>query len=113
MKRCFKFVTWNKGDSHFRSDSEKFLPIKTEILNQDGDIMVLYEAEFNPADKEDIQGEFPIYDVHFKLIPGAIKARVMMLVKKDTINITRLNNIEEPASASGWFKFKHRICHLS
>ena len=30
----------------------------------------------------------------------------MMMVKKDTINITRLNKIEDPASACMWFKIK-------
>ena len=29
-----------------------------------------------------------------------------MMVKKDTINITRLTKIEEPASACMWFKIK-------
>ena len=73
-------------------------------MNKDGDIVVLSEAEFNPKDKDNILGEFPNYDIHFKLIPRAIKARVMMMVKKDTVNITRLYNIEEPASSCMWFK---------
>ena len=106
QKRHFKFVTWNKGNSHLNSESEIFLSIQTEILNQNGDIVVLSEAEFNPKDKDHIKGEFPNYDHHYKLIPGATKARIMMMVKKDTINITRINKIEEPASACMWFKIK-------
>ena len=43
-KRHFKFVTWNKSNSHFNSESKRFLPIQTEILNQNGDIVVLSEA---------------------------------------------------------------------
>ena len=33
-KRYFKVVTWNKGNSNLNFDSDKFLAIKTEILNQ-------------------------------------------------------------------------------
>ena len=40
-KRCFKVVIWNKGNSNFNSESDKFLAIKTEILNQDGDLVIL------------------------------------------------------------------------
>ena len=50
MKKHFTFVTLNKGKSHFNSDSKRFLPIKTEIMNQNGDIVLLSEAEFNPID---------------------------------------------------------------
>ena len=61
-KKHFKFVMWNQGNSHFSSDSERFLPIKTEILNQNGDIVALFEAEFNCIDEDHIKGEFPNYD---------------------------------------------------
>ena len=64
------------------------------------------EAEFNPINEDHIKGEFPNYDDYFKVIPRAIKARNMMMVKKDTINIARLTKIEEPASACMWFKIK-------
>ena len=40
-KLHFKIVTWNKGSSDFKSDNEKFLPIKTEIENKTGDIVIL------------------------------------------------------------------------
>ena len=81
-KKHFKFVTWNKGNSHFNSDSERFLPIKTEILNQIGAIVVLSEAEFNPIDEDHIKGEFPNYDHYSKIIPGVMKARIMMMGKR-------------------------------
>ena len=45
MKRYFKIVIWNKGNSNFNSESDKFLAIKTEILNQNGDLVILSEAE--------------------------------------------------------------------
>ena len=64
------------------------------------------EAEFNPRDESDILGQFPNYDIHFKVTKGASKAGVMMLVKKDTVNITRINNIEEPATSCMWIKIK-------
>ena len=32
-KKRIIIATWNKGSSHFKSDNEKFLPIKTEIEN--------------------------------------------------------------------------------
>ena len=92
--------------SNFNSDSEKFLAIKTEILNQNGDLIILSEAEFNPSDKNHIKGEFPNYDIFFKIIPGAIKAGILVLVKKDTINITRLTQIEQAETACMWFKIK-------
>ena len=63
-KRYFRVVVWNKGNSNFNSDSDKFLAIKTEILS---------EAEFNPSDKDHINGEFPNYDIFFKLIPVQLK----------------------------------------
>ena len=98
-KRHFKVVVWNKGNYNFNSDSDKFLAIKTEILNQNGDLIILSEAEFNPSDEDHIKGEFPNYDIFYKLIPGAIKARILVLVKKDTINITRLTQIEQAETA--------------
>ena len=58
-KRYFKVVTWNKGNSNFNSESDKFLAIKTEILNQNGDLVIISEAEFNPIDEGHIKGEFP------------------------------------------------------
>ena len=58
-KRYFKVVTWNKGNSHFNSNSENFLAIKTELLHQNGDLIILSEAEFNPLDENHIKGEFP------------------------------------------------------
>ena len=98
-KRYFKVVTWNKGNSNFNSESDKFLAIKTEILNQNGDLVIISEAEFNPIDEDHIKGEFPNYDPHFKIMTGAIKARIMVLVKKNTINITRLTQIEQNETA--------------
>ena len=59
IKRHFKIVTWNKGSSNFRSDNEKFLPIKTEIENKTDEILILSEAEFHPKDEADILGQFP------------------------------------------------------
>ena len=56
-KRYFKVVTWNKGNSNFNSESDKFLAIKTEILNQNGDLFIISEAEFNPIDEDHIKGE--------------------------------------------------------
>ena len=103
-KRYFKVVTWNKGNSNFNSESDKFLAIKTEMLNQNGDLVIISEAEFNPIDENHIRGEFPNYEPHFKLMNGAIKARIMVLVKKDTINITRLNQIEQNETACMWFE---------
>ena len=105
-KRYFKVVISNKGNSNFNSESEKFLAIKTEIFNQNGDLVILSEAEFNPVDEEHIKGEFPNYDIHFKITNGAIKARIVVLVKKDTINITRLAHIEQNETACMWFKIK-------
>ena len=105
-KRYFDVVVWNKGNSNLYSDSDKFLAIKTEILNQNGDLIILSEAEFNPSDKDHIKGEFPNYDIFYKLIPGAIKARILVLVKKDTINITRLTQTEQAETACMWFKIK-------
>ena len=104
-KRYFKVVIWNKGNSNFNSDSDIFLAIKTEILHPNGDLVILSEAEFNPSD-EDVKGEFPNYEIFFKIIPGAIKARILVLVKKDTINITRLTKIEQDETACMWFKIK-------
>ena len=50
-KRNFKIVTWNEGSSHFKTDNDKFLSIKTEIKNKTGDIVILSEAECNPKDE--------------------------------------------------------------
>ena len=75
-------------------------------MNKDGDIVVLSKAEFNPKYNDNILWEFPNYNIHYKRIPGAIKARVMMMAKKDTVNITRLFNIEEPTNSCMWFKIK-------
>ena len=105
-KRYFKIVIWNKGNSNLTSDSDKFLAISTEILHQNGDLVILSEAEFNPSDEDHIKGEFPNYEIFFKLIPGAIKARILVLIKKDTINITRLTQIEQAETACMWFKIK-------
>ena len=105
-KKFFKVVTWNKGNYHFRSDNEKFLPVKTAIEDQSGDIIVFTEAKFSPKDESDILGQFQDYEIHFKIIPGAINACIMMMVKKNTVNITRLENIEEPATSCMWFKIK-------
>ena len=102
-KRYFKVVIWNKGNSNFNSESDKFFAIKTEILNQDGDLVILSEAEFNPIDEEHIRGEFSNYDIYFKVTPGAIKARIVVLVKKDTINITRILALN---------KMKQLVCGL-
>ena len=77
----------------------KFLPTKTNITSNDSDLMILSKAEFNPKDEADILGQFPNYDIHYE-------ARVMMKVKKDTVNITGLSNIEEPASSCMWFQSK-------
>ena len=73
-------------------------------MHQNGDLVALSEAEFNPLDVNHIKGEFPNYEFFFKVIPGAIKARTMVLVKKDTINNTRLINIEKAETACMWFK---------
>ena len=54
-KKHFKFVMWNKGNSHFTSDSDRFFPIKREILNQNGDTVVLSKAEFNPINEDHIK----------------------------------------------------------
>ena len=43
-KRYFKVVTWNKGNSNCNSESDKFLAIKTEILNQNGDLVIILEV---------------------------------------------------------------------
>ena len=75
-------------------------------MNQNGDLVIISEAEFNPIDENHIRGEFPNYEPHFKLINGVIKARIMVLVKKDTINITRLTQIEQNETACMWFKIK-------
>ena len=52
--KFFKVVTWNKGNSYFRSENEKFFPIKTAIEDQSGEIIVLPEAEFSPKNEPDI-----------------------------------------------------------
>ena len=107
-KRYFKVVTWNKGNSHFNSNSDRFLAIKTELLHQNGNLVILSEAEFNPLDENHIKGEFPNYDLFFKVIPGAIKAKIRVMVKKDTVNIMRLLNIEEDKTACMCFKIKQK-----
>ena len=56
--------------------------------------------------EEHIKGELPNYEFYFKIIPGAIKARIMVMVKKDTINITRLLQIEQAETACMWCKIK-------
>ena len=75
-------------------------------MNQDGDLVIISEAEFNPIDEEHIKGEFPNYELHYKIIPGAVNSRIMVLVKENTINITRLTQIEENETACMWFKIK-------
>ena len=97
---------WNKGSSHFKPDNDKFLPIQTEIEYQTGHIILLSEAEFTPKDKTDIFGQFPNYEIHYKGIPGAKKECVMIMVQKNTVNITRLENFEQPATSCVWFKIK-------
>ena len=82
------------------------MAINTEILNQIGDIIIISEAEFDPIDEDHIKGEFPNYDLYYKIINGAIKARILVLVKKDTVNITRLTQIEPNETACMWFKIK-------
>ena len=72
-KKVFMVVMWNKGNSHFKSDNEKFLPIKTAIEDHSGNIIVLPEAKFTQKDETDILGQFSDYENHYKVIPGAIK----------------------------------------
>ena len=57
-------------------------------------------------DATDILGQFPNHDIHYKITPGAIKARIMTMVKKVTVNISRLSNIEESAMSCMLFKIK-------
>ena len=51
-------------------------------------------------------GQFPGHETLSKATPGAIKACVMLMVKENTVHITRLENIEEPATSFMWFKIK-------
>ena len=70
--------------------------IKTVILNRDADLMILSEAEYNPVNEGDILGQFPNYQIHHKVIHESVRARFILLVEEDTINIIRFGQIKDP-----------------
>ena len=92
------------GVAYFLNKRLKYLPIQTNIINNDADPRILSKAKFSPKDESDILGQFQNYHIHHKVIQDAGRAWIMMLVKNYTINITRLMNFEDPTMSCMSFK---------
>ena len=101
-----KVVIWNKDSPHLASDQAKFSVIQRAILKHEPNLVVLSEANISEENLDNVKGEFEGYDIHYKISPSTKFARIAVLVKKSTIHLKRLTELEHPDLACMWFKLK-------
>ena len=78
-----RIAIWNKAGSNLWSSFAGFSIIKKSKAN----IIVLSEANLTKENIGNINGEFPDYDIHRKLIPGSKTSRIAVLTKNQGLNI--------------------------
>ena len=99
-----KVAIWNKESSHMASDQEKFPVIQRAILKYEPNLVVLTKANISDKNLSNVKSEFEGYNFHTKITPGTEHARVALLVKKSTIHLKRLHELEHPDLSCMWFK---------
>ena len=80
--------------------------IQRAILKHDPNLVILTEANLSNKNLANVESEFDGYDIHHKVIPGTSQARVALLVKKSTLHLKCLKDLEHPDLACVWFKMR-------
>ena len=107
-KLYHKVVVWNKQSSYLASDHKGFPVIQRAILKHNPNLVVLTEANLSSENLANVANEFNGYVIHHKVIPGTSHARVAVMVKKSSLNLKRLKDLEHPDLACMWFKLKFK-----
>ena len=103
-KLYHKVVIWNKDSPTLAYDQAKFAVIQRAILKYEPNLIVLSEANISEENSNNVKGEFEGYDIHYKISPSTKFARIAVMVKKSTIHLTRMEELEHPDLTCMWFK---------
>ena len=106
QKLYHKVVIWNKDSPTLAYDQTKFSIIQRAILKYEPNLIVLSEANISEENSNNVKGEFEGYDIHYKISPTSKFARIAVMVKKSTIHLTRMEELEHPDLACMWFKLR-------
>ena len=106
QKLYHKVIVWNKDSPTLAYDQAKFPIIQRAILKYEPNLIVLSEANISEENLNNVKGEFEGYDIHYKISPTTKFARIAVLVKKSTIHLTRIEELEHPDLACMWFKLR-------
>ena len=101
-----KVIVWNKDSPSLAYDQAKFSIIQRAILKYEPNLIVLSEANISEENLKNVKGEFEGYDIHYKISPLTKFARIAILVKKSTIHLKRIEELEHPDLACMWFKLR-------
>ena len=97
---------WNKDSPTLAYDLAKFSIIQRAILKYEPNLIVLSEANISEENLNNVKGEFEGYDIHYKISPLTKFARIAVMVKKSTIHLKRIEELEHPDLACMWFKVR-------
>ena len=101
--KFIKVTNWNKGNSDFQT----FINAITYHIEEENSTIYII-SESNVKKDENLEEIFPDFDIINKFENNHPKARLTMLIRKNTIDYERLHYIEKPNIAFIWIKIKLR-----
>ena len=100
-QKYIKILTWNKANSDILTHIDV---IKHHIQEENPTVAVLQESNVKPED--DLASFFPEYEVENKFERNHKKARLTILIKKNTVIYERVKNLEKENICNIWLKIR-------